>query len=89
MSTHAINPARQLARDTAEIVRISGAASWKAVRRHVFGVVVVAVALVFTGSVVVGLVMEGEQLAAILAGWIGGLGIGIGITYHLLGETRP
>lgn len=85
MSAHAINPARQLARDTAEIARISGSASWKAVRRHVFGIVVTLIALAFTGSVVAGLAMEGEQFAAILAGWIGGLGIGIGITYHAMG----
>lgn len=56
-------------------------------RRHVFGIVVTLVALAFVGSVVVGLVLENEPLAAILAGWIGGLGIGYGIAFHVMGAA--
>lgn len=58
------------------------------VRRHLFGIVVIAVAVVFTGGVVAGFVLEGHPFPAVMFALIGGLGIAVGITYHSLGDPR-
>lgn len=54
--------------------------------RHLFGIVVVLVALTFTGGVVVGFLLDGDQFAALLSGLIGLTSIAIGITYHSIGD---
>lgn len=77
VGAHHRNPAAQIARDA-----VSG------IWQHLFGIVVTLVAAAFTGSVAAGFWLEGDEFAAILSAWIGGLGIAVGIVYHSLGEPR-
>lgn len=88
VGAHHRNPAAQMARDAVigvwQLVLLAGVS----IRRHLFGIVVTLVALAFTGSVMVGFLLEGDPFAAILSGWIGLLSIATGITYHSLGDPK-
>lgn len=82
MTSHALHPAKQFARDTHQVVTDVLVSLW----RHVFGIVVVIVALAFTAGVMLGFIALGWHFAAIMTGLIGLLGIAIGISYHAIGE---